>query len=176
MAEQGTVFFRIIKTLDTELRMRYLHKKMDGVITISEFLFQYYHNLVKTIKVPPLVDKNEKKWKAMPEDRGEGLRLVYAGSPSSQKECLDLIVKAVEEFSPKHKVELVIAGITLSEFNSIYHMNYAGNSVKFLGKIENNKVISLLKSADYSIIIRENNRVVQAGFPTKIVESISAGT
>ena len=55
--------FRILKTIDTELRMRYVHCRLDGAIVISEFLYQYYRKKVKVVKIPPLVDLNEDKWK-----------------------------------------------------------------------------------------------------------------
>jgi glycosyltransferase involved in cell wall biosynthesis len=48
--------------------------------------------------------------------------------------------------------------------------------VRFLGRMEHRQVISLIKAADYSLIVREQNRVTLAGFPTKFVESISCGT
>ena len=34
----------------------------------------------------------------------------------------------------------------------------------------------MVKKADYSIIIRDNNLVTRAGFPTKFVESVACGT
>lgn len=33
-----------------------------------------------------------------------------------------------------------------------------------------------MKQSDWTIILRENSRLVKAGFPTKLVESISCGT
>lgn len=63
---QGNIIFRFIKTIDTELRMRYLHFKSDGVIAISEYLYQYYHSKIKTVKIPPTVDMDEEKWRIQP--------------------------------------------------------------------------------------------------------------
>lgn len=55
---------------------------------------------------------------------------------------------------------------------------YANNlaHVEFKGRIEHSKVIENITKADYSIIIRPINRVTQAGFPTKLAESITART
>ena len=38
------------------------------------------------------------------------------------------------------------------------------------------KVQEAVSNADYTILIRENNRMTMAGFPTKVSESISCGT
>lgn len=59
---QGNIVFKTVKTIDTEWRMRKLHFKTDGVIAISEYLYNYYKNRVKTIKLPPLVDLKASKW------------------------------------------------------------------------------------------------------------------
>ena len=45
-----------------------------------------------------------------------------------------------------------------------------------MGRIPHNDVITIVSNADYSILIRDNNLVNSAGFPTKFVESISCGT
>lgn len=38
---------KIIKGIDTSIRMRYIHKKLDGLIVISKFLEDYYMNSSK---------------------------------------------------------------------------------------------------------------------------------
>lgn len=171
----GNIIFRIIKSLDTEYRMRIVHPKMDGIIAISEFLFQFYKNKVKTIKIPPLVDISENKWNIPVSKQKFGLKLIYAGSPSNQKERLDLIINVVESLN-KYNIRLDLLGITREQYNNMYQTFYIGNKVNFFGHIPNNQAVRMIKEADYSIILRDNNKVVNAGFPTKLVESISCGT
>lgn len=172
----GNTLFRLIKGFDTEFRMRYVQSRMDGVIAISEYLYQYYKDKVKTIKVPPLVDLDEKKWKVSADKKHDGIKLIYAGSPSAQKEKLDVIVDAVEKLDPSVQAHLDVVGVTEEQFNSMYGCKYNGNRCSFWGRVPNTQVIKMTKEADWTIILRENNKVVKAGFPTKVVESISCGT
>jgi glycosyltransferase involved in cell wall biosynthesis len=58
----------------------------------------------------------------------------------------------------------------------MYKRVYIGKRTEFLGQASHIKAIQEVKAADWSIIIREDNKVVKAGFPTKVVESISCGT
>lgn len=172
----GNLFFRLIKGFDTEFRMRYVHSRMDGVIAISDYLYQYYKNKVKTVKIPPLVDLNEDKWKILSVKRNKELKFIYAGSPSAQKEKLDLIVEVIEKLDVSICVHLDIVGITEEQFYEMYGYKYVGDRVTFWGRIPNTQVIKMTKEADWTIVLRENNKVVEAGFPTKVVESISCGT
>lgn len=172
----GNIIFRLIKGMDTEFRMRYVQPRLDGVIAISEYLYQYYKDKVKTIKVPPLVDLEEDKWKIEVDSKDEGIKFIYAGSPSSQKERLDFIVKTIEKINSPMKIHLDVLGVTEEQYNLMYRCKYVGNRVSFLGRVSNKQVIKMTKEADWTIILRENNKVVKAGFPTKVVESISCGT
>ena len=71
---------------------------------------------------------------------------------------------------------LDIVGIDLGQYESIYGCKYQGNAVKFRGRVSHSEALDFVKKADWSIVIRDNNLVVKAGFPTKVTESISAGT
>lgn len=171
---EGKSPYAIIKTWDSETRMKKLHFKTDGVIAISEFLYRYYKDKVHTVKIPPIVDIQDDKWGENSQKDSSRCVFVYAGSPSAQKECLDKIVDAVEKV--KYPASLQIIGITKKQYESMYQTQYVGTKTEFLGRVEHTKVIELVKQANWSVIIRENNRVVKAGFPTKLVESISCGT
>lgn len=174
---QGNLIFRVIKTLDTEWRMRILHKKMDGVIAISDYLYQYYKDCVNTVKIPPTVDTEDEKWQIQPiRHRDDTTVFVYAGSPTAQKERLDLILDAAASLQDRCAMELRIIGITREQYESIYGRKAPEGYAEFLGRISHTEVIREVTSADWSIIIRDNNKVVQAGFPTKVVESITCGT
>lgn len=174
---QGNLIFRVIKTLDTEWRMRLLHRKMDGVIAISDYLYGYYKDKVHTVKIPPTIDAQDDKWNVQPIEReSDKTVFVYAGSPTSQKERLDLILEAAASVPARCGIELRVIGITKEQYEFIYGAKAPEGYVIFLGRISHKEVIREVTSADWSIIIRDNNKVVQAGFPTKVVESISCGT
>lgn len=174
----GNMLFKIFKGLDTEFRMRYVQKNMDGIIAISEYIYQYYRKELHTVKVPPLVDIHEEKWnkEELVNDNHDIINLIYAGSPSVQKERLDIIVNTVEKCAADTPIKLKVVGLTQEQYESMYGCSYKGNSVKFLGRVSNTEVINMTKCADWTVILRENNKVVRAGFPTKVAESISCGT
>ena len=173
--------FKYIKNIDTSLRMKHVHKKTDALIVISSYLYDYYSDVVKTVEIPPLVDLREPKWsfgddQSDREEKNDVLKLCYAGSPALIKERLDIIVKAVNNLSEKINVELSVAGITEEQYCSIYSDNTDSDRIRFLGSITHDEVIKLTRDSDWSIILRDDNLVVRAGFPTKVVESISCGT
>ena len=167
----------IIKGMDTFYRMRYVQKRMEGVIAISRYLYDYYKQFVKTVLIPPVVDMEDDKWKASIIKKDESISFVYAGVPSTSKERLDLIVDAVEAIESENKICLNIVGITREQFINIYGWKrIIPESVVFWGRVEHQKALQVVKQSDWSIILRENTRLVKAGFPTKVVESISCGT
>lgn len=174
---QGKNFvFRIVKTIDTEVRMRLLHFRMDGVIAISQYLYDYYKPRVKTVKIPPLVDSQAAKWNNKKNIKTtEKTVFVYAGSPSAQKERLDLIVEAVEIAGKKNPLCLQVIGINKEQYDKTYGKEYQGTSVEFLGKLSHLDTLRKVQEANWTVVIRDNNKVVKAGFPTKIVESITCG-
>lgn len=172
----GNIWFRLIKNIDTTLRMKYVQPKLDGVIAISQYLYNYYCNKTHTVKVPPLVDMKEKKWEVRKKEASKEVKFIYAGSPTSQKERLDIIVQAFSHNTKLVNARLDIVGITIEQYKVMYGKieNYDG--IYFHGRISHQKALELVCNSDWSIIIRENNLVVKAGFPMKLVESISAGT
>ena len=49
--------------------------------------------------------------------------------------------------------------------------------ITFTGRIARNEVLKHLESADFTMLLRpENERYAMAGFPTKVVESLSTAT
>lgn len=146
---KGNIIFKLIKTIDTELRMRYLHPKSDGVIAISDYLYRYYRDKVKTVKIPPTVDIEEAKWRIPPVKNGEQKTVfVYAGSPTLQKERLDFILDAVGKVIGQRDLIVRIIGITQQQYEQIYGKCVLADCVEFLGRISHTEVIRQIKSAD----------------------------
>lgn len=171
----------IAKSLDSTIRMRYINNRMDGLIVISEYLKRYYKSHKNVVCVPPLVDIEDKKWKAANTDSSDTINLIYAGSPSNEKERLDIIVTQIYKLSKKYSVSLDIVGIDKGQFKTMYktgNVEYDSKNdvVTFHGVLSHEQTIKRVKQADYALIIRDDNRVTKAGFPTKFVESITCAT
>ena len=170
--------FRVVRAYDSHKRMRVLHKRADGLIVISKYLQDYYSEQ-KTVLIPPLVDVNDRKWESSTAKSNDGVcRLAYVGWPSRSKERLDLVVKAVNLLSSKASVKLDVFGINEKQFCDMYGFEGSeiGESVEFHGRVSHIEALNAVRSADYSLIIRESSRKNNAGFPSKLVESISCGT
>lgn len=168
---------RLVKYLDIVDRMRFLNQRCDGVIAISSYLSDFYSRRTNVLRLPPLVDKAEKKWHdSNTQSKNELVRFVYAGSPSKTKERLDLIVSAVEKLPNSYPAILEVVGINGDAYYSIYGKRCESNRVIFHGRVPHESALDIVARCDYSIIIRDRNRVTQAGFPTKFVEAISCGT
>lgn len=165
----------VIHWLDINLRMHYCMKKMDGVIAISRYLYDYYKPYTKVVLVPPTVDLQNKKWnRNRTLSVGNRVQLVYAGSPSASKERLDLIIKEVNRFS---SIDLNIIGITKEQYIKAYNVDYTDSeNIHFYGRVPHAEAVKAVCEADFQMLIRENTLKNTAGFPTKFVESMSCCT
>lgn len=180
-----SIFFDLIKFLDTNYQKRIVAKKADGVIVISSYLDRYYKmSRKKTVKIPPLGIQ-----KIAPIQNRPEIKLVYAGSPFSIgvrqspqhfKDRLDLIIDLVNSLDiPDKEIYFNIIGLTRNEYLEVVPRHKAcletSIKIKFLGKMNNIEVVDEISSADFSILIRDSKRVTNAGFPTKVSESLLLG-
>lgn len=168
----------IIRKLDINLRMHYCIKKMDGVIAISRYLYEYYKKYTNAIMVPPTVDlSNPKFYRDRTLSASEkSLKLIYAGSvgPAATKDRLDFIIKTVSSLP---KVQLDVVGLTEKQYSSVFGDSISiGNNIVFHGRVPHTEAVELVCNADFQLLIRENTLKNKAGFPTKFVESFSCCT
>lgn len=176
---KGLKYFAI-KSLDTFFRMRILHKKLNGLIVISDYLKNYYKKCKNVYFIPPLVDLCEKKWKKKCKKKCEDikkLKFVYAGSPG-RKDNIKYLIHLVKTVNIPY--ELYIIGIKKEDFifgkdNEFLTLDVDSN-IKILGQLSHLETIEYIKSSDYTIFFRDAHRVTKAGFPTKFVEGVSSGT
>lgn len=165
-----------IKRLDTTLRMHYCMKKMDGVIAISRYLYNLYKNKVNTILVPPTVDTSNPKWNRNRKlTASNPITLVYAGSPGGGvKDRLDLIVEEVRKIK---KIKLIVVGLDSDQFfDSFHRQRETYENVEFKGRLPHKEAVSAVCNSDFQMLIRDHNRKNDAGFPTKLAESMTCGT
>lgn len=181
----GNLIFRIIKSFDTWLEKGVLNYGADGLIVISNYLKQVYRNK-NILIIPPLVESYETAF----TKSNETVKIVYAGNPFRKgikvenphkiKDRLDLTVEAIEQVSHTVKLRFDIYGITAEEYIFAFPQHKdlidLSKSIRFMGKRPMDEVQVAVHEADYTILLREKNRATMAGFPTKVVESLSQGT
>jgi len=183
-ANKGLIY-NLVKSIDTNLRMKYVHAKLDNVMCISRYLQNYYKTRVPNcILVPGTIDKKDDKWnqlkKYMPN---EVFTLGYAGNPGDncEKERIDLLIKAICQLNEEGNLcYLNLAGFDKKQFELNYPQlldnRYYNKCIFYLGKVSHKECLQLISNVDFSVIIREDKLVTRAGFPTKLSESFACGT
>lgn len=189
-SKEGNVIFRIIKYIDTSFRMRVINKRADGLIVASNFLKHYYVKK-NIVKIPMLFSKKDE----LIYNKNKFLKkrsFIYAGIPfklgkelknkKNAKDRLDIVLSLFRELKLRnHEFVFHIYGLTKEEYLKVIPtdceiISDLGNNVVFHGKVENVQLREAISEADFSILIRDENRVTKAGFPTKFSESITYGT
>ncbi len=145
------------------------------------------HPRVNALVLPFALDPALDCWQADVNDawcRGtDAVRLVYSGSPGigMQKDRLPLIVEALDRLSPDGQgFRFAVVGMTALHYlgsmpqHSALLERHAG-SMHFLGRMPHRDAVGVLKAADFSVFVREHNRVSDVGFPTKYAEAATCG-
>lgn len=168
-----------IAAIENWVRMRCAYRLFQNVIAISDFLSRYYTEVFKafTIKVPAMCESisGESKRRA---SLGP-VNLLYAGN-AGKKDRLEEVIRCLpywNKYSSKH-VRLDIYGMEDSDFQKLVLNAKLHDSNEFItvhGKVPRSEIFAAYKSADFSVLFRENKRYALAGFPTKAVESWAAG-
>ena len=74
-----------------------------------------------------------------------------------------------------------IVGVTALEFKHSYGLDLLSilkidGVVQFYGRVANIEAKRIVASCDFLVVLRKNERFVQAGFPSKVAESLCLGT
>lgn len=153
------------------------YKEADYIISISRLLDGYYKSLgVKSLRIPSIIDVISKP-KNYDVDN-EKIRLVFTGNTSNSKELIVPVLEALVEY--KDKIELHIYGSNMNGLKK--HVNNDGlidslsGCLYVHGVIKQEEVEKVLLNCNYQIFIRPKRRSSDAGFPTKLCESMSVGT
>lgn len=180
----GFLFKKILKNIDTYIRMRILNFRVDGLIVISRYLESFYAKKIQgnLIPLPPLIDSSDKKWVIEENSNDKELQIIYAGSPGKGgKDRLDIVISSLYNYCLQNKesmIRLVIIGLNQQQLSAQFVINDKWFSLKNFkidcrGRLSHKEVLSCLKKSDFHFFIRDVNRVTTAGFPTKFVESVS---
>ena len=142
------------------------------------------HPGVNSLVLPFAMDSSWDCWQVSPNHDwyrapDEVVRLVYSGSPGlgMHKDRLPLLVEALHRADPEGaRLRLAVAGMVQGD----YLAQMPGHArmlacISFLGRMPHREAVGVLKSADFSVFVRERNRVSEVGFPTKYAEAATCG-
>lgn len=178
----GNIIRRTYKKYDQEIYVKVLKPKIKNVITITNFLYDYYTDNYNCncIVVPSLSYSEDKRFDNLPEYSYDGtLRYVYSGNPGykASKDRIDWCVKAFSKYAPAH-ARFDIFGISLEKFiNQFPELEkYAlDEKITFHGFCDNTTCLNAIAKADFSVFARLISQPTLAGFPTKFSECLTMG-
>lgn len=114
-----------------------------------------------------------------PEDR---LVLLYAGA-AGRKDLLVEVLLALRTLDPdeRRRVEFRLLGPTRDDLVALLGgrdevLQELEGVVRPLGRVPRRDVLSALQQAHFSVLFRPDLRYARAGFPSKVPESLAAGT
>jgi glycosyltransferase involved in cell wall biosynthesis len=168
--------------LNVELAMRWYYVRARNIIPISHYLENYYcHKGCQTIRIPPTLDVQTTAARLDVNSCVEPLILAYTGVPG-KKDLLNNVVEALLQVDPEgHRVHLVVAGPKPEELLRFpvlrrFRSSSLPSCVKALGHLTHEEALNVVREADFSVLLRPRLRYAQAGFPTKVPESLAVGT
>ncbi len=175
----------IIKDLDTRFRMSRQHIKTHNIISISQYLHQYYIDRgCNSVNIPVLIDYHAAKWQDPVHlyTPNQVRTLIYAGDAGSigYKERIDKVVEcACALYSEGKPLRVEMIGLDRDAFvrqcPAIAADPNFDHVAVFYGRQSHEFCLQKIRQSDASIIIRENSLEMQAGFPTKLSESLRLG-
>ncbi len=170
-----------LRYLESEICSRLSYPSADAVIAISSYIKEYYQRKgCETLRVPPLVDLKDPKWQSGHWTPSESLRLAYAGSPGNKDMLGEMIRAVVAPQLRAKRLEMHILGLNANEARALAGCELrseAGKGAEVIchGRLPQNDVPGIIAGMDFTVLLRKNDRNANAGFSTKLVESLSCG-
>ena len=161
-----------------DIQKRYIDKRCGNIIAISEFLYEHYRNQgCNVIKLPPLVydfaDKDQ-----IFRDRDvvklNQVKLVFAGT-TDFKDYLEPMLKAIRKINNNEiKIIFDVVGPSPDAIESMLECSSPTQyGINCYGRLSHENTLSIVRKADFSVLMRENKRYAKAGVSTKFVEAMS---
>ena len=161
-----------------DIQKRYIDKRCGNIIAISEILYEHYRNQgCNVIRLPPLVyDFADKDQVFRDRDVVElhQVRLVFAGT-TDFKDYLEPILKAIRKMNDAEiKIIFDVVGPSPDAIESMLECSSPTQyGINCYGRLSHENTLSIVRKADFSVLMRENKRYAKAGVSTKFVEAMS---
>ena len=161
-----------------DIQKRYIDKKCGNIIAISEFLYEHYRNQgCNVIRLPALVydfaDKDQ-VFRVRDVVKLHQVRLVFAGT-TDFKDYLEPILKAIRKMNDAEiKIIFDVVGPSPDAIESMLECSSPTQyGINCYGRLSHENTLSIVRKADFSVLMRENKRYAKAGVSTKFVEAMS---
>ena len=172
-----------VNYIKNRIALKKIHVKMGNIIAISSLLEEYYKARgCNTVRIPTIIDTKEYDAVSSTERKyNQKLHIAYAGNPGRKDYvinalyALDLLNEHERErvcfdfYGPT--TEQLVAGGLSEEFLEKHR-----SQILCHGRIPYVEVKRRIAEADFTVLLRPNLRYANAGFPTKVGESMACGT
>ena len=161
-----------------DIQKRYIDKRCGNIIAISEFLYEHYRNQgCNVIRLPPLVYDFADKDQVFRDRDAVKLRqvkLVFAGT-TDFKDYLEPMLKAIRKINNNEiKIIFDVVGPSPDAIESMLECSSPTQyGINCYGRLSHENTLSIVREADFSVLMRENKRYAKAGVSTKFVEAMS---
>ena len=171
-----------VRYIENRIALTHYHVRMKNILAISSLLSDYYSSKgCKTIRIPTVVDMAEYEDVHYDDTEREGVVIAYAGSPA-RKDYIGNAIPALSYLDEQERklIQLHFYGADKEAFlksgidETIY--DQFKDNIVCHGRIPYESVKSAIGNADFTILLRPNKRYANAGFPTKVGESMACGT
>lgn len=157
-----------------------VNKRVGNIISISSFFNEYYEKSnCRTILIPTILDLQNYCY--VPTIESDRITIVYAGNPG-KKDDLTSVIKGISLLNSeeKNKVKFDIYGIDDQFLFNKLHFDKAfieslKPCIEAHGRIPFEDVSAKIANADFTVLLRPQEKYAKAGYPTKVGESMAAG-
>lgn len=158
----------------------YLIDKSVNVISISTFLHDYYRSKgISSVRIPIFFNQRQDYVITPKDDRTV---ITYAGQ-IGKKDFLWLMVKSIASLDAdvRNRITFNIIGCSRQQVDNLcsemsIDADLLAETVKAHGRLPHSEVLAILKKSHFTFLLRDGNeRYARAGFPSKVIESISQG-
>ena len=168
--------------IDAQVGMRFSIVRSDGVIGISEYLRDFYASRgVPAIRVPAVIEIPEQMPKATKRNDNE-FEVVYLGQMAERDRPLEMIQAIRQVLIKGLPVRFTIVGTegkkgVAKKARAISETDkYLRGKVEFLGRVSDEEVVRRITTANALLLIRPDDIVTRAAFPTRLPEYLTSGT
>lgn len=153
-------------------------------ILISTLLYKSFYDAgINAVWLPNIVDMNDDKWRVGSYiNKDEKLTIAYAGSPSAGKDEIGVFLSAIELLEEERRKNTIINLYGIDNEQLIALIKGQRISDKVInenvvchGRIPQNDIPQKINGNHFTILIRESTLRNNAGFSTKMVESLACG-
>lgn len=161
--------FPYVNALSVDRRIRKLDQKLDGVIAISRYLYDYYSKQgVSLIRIPPIFHYDRHYL----DTDGECKTILYAGSPAVGKDEIGILIDALKAVNRENvMLKLVFVGVNKPEDADALEKY----GITFRPRCDTDQVIEYVRASDFTVLFRREKRFAKAGYSTKVAESLFNG-